>query len=67
MVKVFVIIKIHKKLYMVNSKMDNFKDQDNYISIVVIITQDNLNLIRKMEEDYINGQENNLIYMKDNL
>ena len=47
-----------------NLKMDNLKDKVNYILLVEIIILGSLNLIKKMEEGYISGQENNQTYIK---
>lgn len=48
-------------------KMDNLKVWANYIFRAGTIILDNLNLIKKMEEVYINGQGNSQIFMKASL
>lgn len=67
MAKDYAITKIHKKLFMDNSKTGSLKEWDNYILQAEIIISASLNLIKKMEEVCISGQENNQIYMKGNL
>ena len=63
--KDFAIIKIPKKLSTVNSKMANLKEWVNSISQVATTILVNSNLIRKMEEDCISGQESSLISTKE--
>lgn len=48
-------------------KMVNLKGKVNYTLQVEIIILVNLNLTKKMEGGYINGQENNQIYIKVSL
>lgn len=50
---------------MENLKMDSLKVWENYILPAGTIISESLNLIRKMEGVYINGQESSQIYMKE--
>lgn len=65
MAKDFAIIKTHKKSSMVSSKMGSWKEWENFIFLVGIITSVSLNSTKKMGEVCINGQENNRIFMKE--
>ena len=67
MEKESAFLKVHIKLYMEISIMDNFKVQVNFIFLQETTIQDNLKWIKKMVEVYINGQVKSQIHMKDNL
>ena len=67
MEKESAFLKVHIKLYMEISIMDNFKVQVNFTFQQEITIQDNSKWIKKMVEVYINGQVKSQIHMKDNL
>lgn len=66
MEKVYAIIKDHRKLSMESSKMVNWMDQVNFISLVETIILGSSSLIKRMVVDFIDGLEKSQISTKEN-
>lgn len=65
--KEYVFIKNKKKLFLGNFRMGKHKEWVNFIIRLEIIIWDSLNQIKKVEEEFIDGMVNSLLFIKGNL